>query len=64
MPDITFFFDLAPEMAAARGQYGTERFETISFQKSVYEAYMKLRDDSWQVRISSETRGRIWTDMD
>jgi thymidylate kinase len=34
-PDVTLFMSLAPEAAAARGDYGQERYEDAAFQEKV-----------------------------
>ncbi|KAJ4457249.1 putative thymidylate kinase [Paratrimastix pyriformis] len=43
-PDIVFFLDVPPHVAAARKGYGEERFEKTQFQCHVHEAFERLRD--------------------
>ncbi|ODV88699.1 hypothetical protein CANCADRAFT_127761 [Tortispora caseinolytica NRRL Y-17796] len=44
MPDLTLFIDVDPETAAARGNYGKERYEKLEFQKKVMSQFHKLLD--------------------
>jgi len=53
-PDVTFFFDLLPEQAAARADYGNERFEKLAFQTKVYQSYAMIQDASWKVGFDME----------
>ncbi|KAJ3322489.1 hypothetical protein HDV06_003033 [Boothiomyces sp. JEL0866] len=37
-PDLVLFFDLDPQLAIERGDYGNERYESLNFQQKVYRA--------------------------
>jgi len=52
-PDLTLFLDLAPEVAAARGGYGEERYEKEALQARVRTMFKDF---------GSETRG--WVTID
>lgn len=41
-PDCIIYLDIPVEEAAARGQFGEERYEKVEFQKSVRESFMRL----------------------
>ena len=41
-PDLTHFLDLAPEVAAAQGDYGEERYETEVLQVRVRTVFKDL----------------------
>jgi dTMP kinase len=48
-PDLVLYFDIEPEVAAQRGDYGKERYENVGFQTLVRENYLRLEDESWRV---------------
>jgi dTMP kinase len=54
-PDLTIFLHLSPEAAAKRGDYGEERYETLTMQTRVRECF---------ARISKEMEGKGWTTID
>ncbi|XP_050727123.1 thymidylate kinase-like isoform X2 [Eriocheir sinensis] len=54
-PDAVLFLDLPPEAAAARGQYGNERYEKLEFQDRVYQNYMALKDATWKMIDASKS---------
>ena len=41
-PDVVFFMDLDPVVAAARRDYGSERYEKAAFQQSVRMQFEKM----------------------
>lgn len=45
-PDICLFLDIAPEAAAKRGGFGSEKYETSAMQKRVKELFYELMDTS------------------
>jgi dTMP kinase len=45
-PDLTLFLDLAPEQAAARGGYGTERYEKEALQARVRALFKSMGDET------------------
>ncbi len=51
-PDLVLFLDLPVEEASKRGEFGKERYEKVEFQKEVKNAYSKLKDDTWVVRVN------------
>ncbi|MCO5556968.1 hypothetical protein L7F22_010523 [Adiantum nelumboides] len=44
-PDVTIFLDLSVEEASRRGGYGEERYESVSMQSKVREAFAQIRKD-------------------
>lgn len=48
-PDLVVYFDILPEEAARRGNYGIERYEQLEFQKKVAHYYQILKDVTWKV---------------
>ncbi|KAF3479512.1 thymidylate kinase [Arthroderma uncinatum] len=41
-PDIWFFLNISTEVAAKRGGYGTERYETLNLQRKVGKLFLSL----------------------
>ena len=41
-PDLCIFLDIAPEVAAQRGGFGSEKYETSKMQKRVRELFHEL----------------------
>ena len=41
-PDVCMFLDVAPDVAAQRGGYGSERYETSKMQARVRELFVQL----------------------
>ncbi|GAA6067209.1 thymidylate kinase [Tachysurus ichikawai] len=51
-PDLVMFLQLNPSVAAGRGEFGTERYETSSFQRTVQQRFEQLMKDpsvNWKV---------------
>ena len=52
-PDAVLYLDVSPEVAAARGGYGQERYEKEAFQQEVRRCYQDLRGEvpqgTWHV---------------
>ncbi len=51
-PDLVMFLQLNPNMAANRGEYGIERYETSAFQRTVQKRFEELMQDAsvnWKV---------------
>ncbi|KAG7326377.1 hypothetical protein KOW79_009778 [Hemibagrus wyckioides] len=51
-PDLVMFLQLNPSVAAERGEFGTERYETSAFQRSVQQRFEQLMKDpsvNWKV---------------
>lgn len=52
-PDLILFLQLSPEEAAARGNFGGERYENGAFQEKVLQSFrhlMKEKTLNWKVR--------------
>lgn len=70
IPDITFFFDISPEVALDRriASSSTDRIENENsrFHKRVYEGYLQLADKSHQrIRRIDASRPveKVWEDV-
>jgi dTMP kinase len=48
-PDKTIFLDIAPDVQAARGGFGDERYERAEHQARVREAFAALRRPDWAI---------------
>ncbi|CAG9462945.1 unnamed protein product [Pedinophyceae sp. YPF-701] len=48
-PDVVLYLDVAPDVAAARGGYGSERYEREEFQQAVRQQYNSLQGPTWRV---------------
>lgn len=44
-PDLVMFLQLNPSVAANRGEFGTERYETSTFQHTVHRRFEELMED-------------------
>lgn len=56
-PDLVMFLQLNPAEAALRGQFGEERYENKTFQRTVQQRFEELMKDSsinWQVIDASQ----------
>ncbi len=58
-PDVTFFMDLDPSLAAKRGNYGEERYEKEEFQHKVYKKYLEIKDASWVMLDATKTKEEL-----
>ncbi|XP_053315714.1 thymidylate kinase [Spea bombifrons] len=57
-PDLVLFLKVSPEVAAARGGFGNERYETSGFQMKVQKRYSELMEDetiNWKVVDASQS---------
>lgn len=57
-PDLVMFLQLSPAEAALRGQFGEERYENRTFQRTVQQRFEELMKDStvnWQVIDASRS---------
>ena len=50
-PDLVLYLTLSTKAAAARGNYGEERYEQTEFQASVMKNFNRLKDTDWQVGL-------------
>lgn len=50
-PDLVIFLDIDPIVAQSRGEYGVERYENLEIQKLVRSNYLKLKDETWKVKL-------------
>ncbi|KAG1776658.1 thymidylate kinase [Suillus placidus] len=57
-PDLTLFFNISPEVAAARGGYGLERYEKEEVQKGVRQVFDKIGR-----AVQEEGEGK-WVEID
>ena len=48
-PDLVLYFQLSPEDAAKRAEYGGEIYEKQEFQSRVAENYELLKEPGWQI---------------
>ncbi|XP_015226598.1 PREDICTED: thymidylate kinase [Cyprinodon variegatus] len=65
-PDLVMFLKMNPAEAAARGQFGTERYETSSFQKAVQEKFERIMKDpsvNWKVIDASQNIEEVHNDI-
>ncbi|XP_041647656.1 thymidylate kinase [Cheilinus undulatus] len=65
-PDLVMFLQLSPAEAALRGQFGEERYETRTFQKTVQQKFEYLMKDpsvSWQVIDASQSVEDVHKDI-
>lgn len=57
-PDVCVFLDIAPEVAAKRGNFGREKYETSAMQKRVRELFYELMGTSDGLDIRVVDAGR------
>lgn len=57
-PDVCVFLDIAPDVAAKRGGFGGEKYETSAMQKRVRELFYELMDTSDGLDIRVVDAGR------
>ncbi|XP_048055617.1 thymidylate kinase isoform X1 [Megalobrama amblycephala] len=65
-PDMVMFLQLNPNMAANRGEYGIERYETSAFQRTVHQRFEELMQDSsvnWKVIDAARTIEEVHKDI-
>ncbi|KAF7205061.1 thymidylate kinase [Nothobranchius furzeri] len=65
-PDLVMFLQLNPAEAALRGQFGSERYETSAFQKSVQQKFKQLMKDpsvNWKVIDASKNVDDVHDDI-
>ncbi|XP_034565235.1 thymidylate kinase [Notolabrus celidotus] len=65
-PDLVMFLQLSPAEAALRGQFGEERYETSTFQKTVQQKFEHLMKDpsvNWQVIDASQSVDQVHKDI-
>ncbi|XP_050967627.1 thymidylate kinase isoform X2 [Labeo rohita] len=65
-PDLVMFLQLNPNMAANRGEYGIERYETSAFQRTVHQRFEQLMQDSsvnWKVIDAARTIEEVHKDI-
>ncbi|EOA94786.1 Thymidylate kinase [Anas platyrhynchos] len=57
-PDLILFLQLSPEEAAARGDFGSERYENSLFQEKVLKSFYHLMKDktlNWKTIDASKS---------
>ncbi|XP_062371551.1 thymidylate kinase [Sardina pilchardus] len=65
-PDLVMFLKLNPAEAEGRGEFGTERYETTVFQRTVQSRFEQLMKDpsiNWQVIDAARTIEDVHTDI-
>lgn len=65
-PDLVMFLQLNPNMAANRGEYGIERYETSAFQRTVQKRFEELMQDAsvnWKVIDAARTIEEVHKDI-
>ncbi|XP_028817268.1 thymidylate kinase [Denticeps clupeoides] len=65
-PDLVMFLQLPPSVAAARGEFGTERYETSVFQQAVQSKFDQLMEDptvNWQVIDAARSVEEVHKDI-
>lgn len=58
-PDVTLFLDLAPEIAATRGQYGEELYERAPLQRRVRKVFHDLVDGTWHIIDAEQSEEQV-----
>jgi len=58
-PDLLLYLELGAEDAAARGGFGSERYETLDMQQAVRRQFESLRDGSWTVVDAARPRDAV-----
>lgn len=54
-PDVVLYLNIPSSVAATRGKYGDERYETEDFQKKVASVYEELKEYDWKVLDGSKS---------
>ncbi|XP_072540175.1 thymidylate kinase [Salminus brasiliensis] len=65
-PDLVMFLQLNPTVAAERGEFGAERYETSSFQQTVQQKFEQLRKDTsinWKVIDAARSIEEVHQDI-
>ncbi|MCO5610727.1 hypothetical protein L7F22_064968 [Adiantum nelumboides] len=61
--DLVLYLNIHPEIAAARGGYGGERYEKVDFQMEVVRYYKKLQDSTWQTIDATKSIDEVQEDI-
>nr|XP_026695821.1 thymidylate kinase-like [Ciona intestinalis] len=62
-PDLVLFLELSTSVAATRGGYGEERYETTEFQKKVALNFHGLKTEEWKVIDAGRDMFEVHQDM-
>ncbi|KAJ8274637.1 hypothetical protein COCON_G00092620 [Conger conger] len=65
-PDLVLYLQLSPEVAAQRGEFGAERYETSDFQRTVLQRYQHFKKDpslNWQVIDAAKSIEDVHTEI-
>ncbi|KAK7475517.1 hypothetical protein BaRGS_00033273 [Batillaria attramentaria] len=62
-PDHVFYLTLSPEVAAQRGDYGTERYEKKEIQAKAAANFDLLKDETWTVINADKTKEDLSTEI-
>jgi dTMP kinase len=57
------FLDLNVEEAAKRKGFGEERYETLQFQKKVYQIFFQLQDTRWKYINANQSIEKIQEEL-
>ncbi|XP_076435713.1 thymidylate kinase-like [Babylonia areolata] len=58
-PDQVFYLQVSSEVAAERGDFGTERYENRDFQTKVASIFQELKDPTWTTLDASQSVGDL-----
>ncbi|KAH7296098.1 hypothetical protein KP509_26G008700 [Ceratopteris richardii] len=61
--DLVLYLNISPEIAAARGGYGAERYENLNFQKKVANCYKRLQDSTWKTIDATKSIDDVQEDI-
>ncbi|XP_045448445.1 thymidylate kinase [Melitaea cinxia] len=62
-PDKVFFLNLPLEAVQRRNGFGNERYEVFDFQKKVFDAYMQLKEENWEILDASRSMDTIQEEL-
>ncbi|KAI4888992.1 hypothetical protein NFI96_019099 [Prochilodus magdalenae] len=65
-PDLVMYLQLNPTVAAERGEFGAERYETSAFQQTVEQKFEQLRNDpsvNWKVIDAARSVEEVHTEI-
>jgi len=63
-PDLVLFLDVTPEVQAARGGYGQERYEKADLQRRVREVFRKIAEEFRALEDDTSSPVVRWREID
>jgi len=63
-PDLVLFLDVTPEVQAARGGYGQERYEKADLQRRVRKVFRKIAEEFQASEDDTESPVVRWHEID